>query len=77
MECHCLQNKTLSTIFFKLYLQLSQQWLSDRAVEKKVKLSDSLTMTTFIKFVASDISLRRVPATSGALFNVKISTVLK
>lgn len=34
-------------------------------------------MTTFVRFVASDVSLRRVPTSTGTLFGAKLNNILK
>lgn len=43
-----------------------------------IKLSDTLTLHTTLRFVPGEVSLRRVPTSKpGALFGAKIQQVLK
>lgn len=61
-----------------LYSQLSRQWLKEVQMSKPLKLTDTVTLNTLLRFVPAEISLRRVPTSKpGALFGAKLSTVLK
>lgn len=43
-----------------------------------LKLSDTITLNTTLRFVPGEVSLRRVPASKpGALFGAKMQQVLK
>lgn len=60
------------------YLQLSRLWLKDVNIQKPIKMTDSLTLNTSMRFIPAEISLRRVPTSKpGALFGAKLSSVLK
>lgn len=67
-------------IFFSSidFSQLSRKWLKESVFSMAVKLSDSLTLNTSIRFVPGEVSLRRVPTSKpGALFGAKMQQVLK
>lgn len=58
--------------------QLSRSWLQEIPTAKMLKMNDSLTLNTMIKFVPGEVSLRRVPTSKpGNLFGTKIQQVLK
>lgn len=66
-------------IFHEFFIsQLSRKWLKESVFSMPVKLSDSLTLNTSIRFVPGEVSLRRVPTSKpGALFGAKMQQVLK
>lgn len=58
--------------------QLNRQWLKEAQMNKPLKLTDTITLNTSLRFIPAEISLRRVPTSkAGALFGAKLSTVLK
>lgn len=62
----------------KHVLELSRVWLKEVNITKALKMTDSLTLNTTMRFIPAEISLRRVPTSkAGALFGAKLSTVLK
>ncbi|XP_037026256.1 active breakpoint cluster region-related protein isoform X2 [Bradysia coprophila] len=62
----------------KHVIQLSRKWLKESVFSMPVKLSDSLTLSSSIRFVPGEVSLRRVPTSKpGALFGAKMQQVLK
>uniref|UniRef100_W4VRB6 Putative rho gtpase activating protein at 1a n=1 Tax=Corethrella appendiculata TaxID=1370023 RepID=W4VRB6_9DIPT len=62
----------------KHILKLSRQWLQDAPVNKTLRLSDSITLNTTIRFVPGEVTLRRVPTSKpGALFGAKLQSVVK
>ncbi|XP_058443873.1 active breakpoint cluster region-related protein isoform X2 [Malaya genurostris] len=62
----------------KHFLQLSRQWLQEAPVTKVLKMSDTLTLSTVIRFVPGEVTLRRVPTSKpGALFGAKLQQVIK
>lgn len=70
-----------TVVFFNdlpLNSQLSRQWLKEVQINKPLKLTDTITLNTLLRFIPAEISLRRVPTSKpGALFGAKLSTVLK
>ncbi|XP_052868483.1 uncharacterized protein LOC128274354 [Anopheles cruzii] len=62
----------------KHVLKLSRSWLKDTAVSKALKLSETLSLGTVIRFVPGEVTLRRVPTSKpGALFGAKLQQVIK
>ncbi|XP_058817435.1 active breakpoint cluster region-related protein isoform X2 [Topomyia yanbarensis] len=62
----------------KQILKLSRQWLQEAPVNKLLKLSETLTLSTVIRFVPGEVTLRRVPTSKpGALFGAKLQQVIK
>ncbi|XP_055637377.1 active breakpoint cluster region-related protein isoform X2 [Toxorhynchites rutilus septentrionalis] len=62
----------------KQILKLSRQWLQEAPIAKAVKLSETLSLNTVIRFVPGEVTLRRVPTSKpGALFGAKLQQVIK
>ncbi|XP_055523365.1 active breakpoint cluster region-related protein isoform X1 [Wyeomyia smithii] len=62
----------------KQILKLSRQWLQEAPITKVLKLSETLTLNTMIRFVPGEVTLRRVPTSKpGALFGAKLQQVIK
>uniref|UniRef100_A0A2M4B8T9 Putative rac gtpase-activating protein bcr/abr n=1 Tax=Anopheles marajoara TaxID=58244 RepID=A0A2M4B8T9_9DIPT len=62
----------------KHVLKLSRSWLQETPVSKSLKLSESLSLGTVIRFVPGEVTLRRVPTSKpGALFGAKLQSVIK
>uniref|UniRef100_A0A2M4A1S8 Putative rac gtpase-activating protein bcr/abr n=1 Tax=Anopheles triannulatus TaxID=58253 RepID=A0A2M4A1S8_9DIPT len=62
----------------KHVLKLSRSWLQETPVSKSLKLSESLSLDTMIRFVPGEVTLRRVPTSKpGALFGAKLQSVIK
>ncbi|CRL04369.1 CLUMA_CG017461, isoform A [Clunio marinus] len=62
----------------KSTLELSRQWLREATMSRALKLTDTMTLNTSLRFIPAEISLRRVPTSKpGALFGAKLSAVLK
>lgn len=58
--------------------QLSRHWLKEQPTARPLRLSDSITLNTSLRFVPAEVTLRRVPTSKpGALFGAKLSAVLK
>ncbi|XP_055845803.1 serine-rich adhesin for platelets isoform X2 [Episyrphus balteatus] len=62
----------------KYILKLSRTWLQETPTNKVIKLSDTITLNTSLRFVPGEVTLRRVPTSKpGALFGAKMSQILK
>ncbi|XP_050084439.1 active breakpoint cluster region-related protein isoform X2 [Anopheles aquasalis] len=62
----------------KHVLKLSRSWLQESPVSKSLKLSETLSLGTVIRFVPGEVTLRRVPTSKpGALFGAKLQSVIK
>ncbi|XP_058176649.1 uncharacterized protein LOC131291453 [Anopheles ziemanni] len=62
----------------KHILKLSRSWLQETATRKVLKLSETLSISTVIRFVPGEVTLRRVPTSKpGALFGAKLQQVIK
>ncbi|XP_055915254.1 uncharacterized protein LOC129948324 isoform X2 [Eupeodes corollae] len=62
----------------KYILKLSRTWLQEAPTNKVIKLSDTITLNTSLRFVPGEVTLRRVPTSKpGALFGAKMSQILK
>lgn len=62
----------------KQILKLSRQWLQEAPMTKILKLSETLALSTVIRFVPGEVTLRRVPTSKpGALFGAKLQQVIK
>uniref|UniRef100_A0AAG5D1F2 Uncharacterized protein n=1 Tax=Anopheles atroparvus TaxID=41427 RepID=A0AAG5D1F2_ANOAO len=62
----------------KHILKLSRSWLQEAATRKVLKLSETLSISTVIRFVPGEVTLRRVPTSKpGALFGAKLQLVIK
>ncbi|XP_055586270.1 active breakpoint cluster region-related protein isoform X2 [Uranotaenia lowii] len=62
----------------KHILKLSRQWLQEAPVTKVLKLSETLSLNTVVRFVPGEVTLRRVPTSKpGALFGAKLQQVIK
>ncbi|XP_065089098.1 active breakpoint cluster region-related protein isoform X2 [Ochlerotatus camptorhynchus] len=62
----------------KQILKLSRQWLQEAPMTKVLKLSETLALSTVIRFVPGEVTLRRVPTSKpGALFGAKLQQVIK
>lgn len=68
--------RVINKLLFRL--QLSRQWMKEAQMSKPLKLTDTMSLNTSLRFMPAEISLRRVPTSKpGALFGAKLSTVLK
>ncbi|XP_054730679.1 active breakpoint cluster region-related protein isoform X2 [Anastrepha obliqua] len=62
----------------KHVLKLSRSWLQETPTPRLLKLGETLTLNTMLRFVPGEVTLRRVPTSKpGALFGAKMSQVLK
>ncbi|XP_067639127.1 active breakpoint cluster region-related protein isoform X3 [Eurosta solidaginis] len=62
----------------KHVLKLSRSWLQETPTPRILKLGETITLNTMIRFVPGEVTLRRVPTSKpGALFGAKMSQVLK
>jgi active breakpoint cluster region-related protein len=62
----------------KHVIKLSRNWLQEKSVEKPLKLSDTVALSTAMRFVPGSKTLSRVPTSKpGALFGAKMLSVLK
>ncbi|XP_038104088.1 active breakpoint cluster region-related protein isoform X3 [Culex quinquefasciatus] len=62
----------------KQILKLSRQWLQEAPITKVLRLSETLSLNTVIRFVPGEVTLRRVPTSKpGALFGAKLAQVIK
>uniref|UniRef100_A0A1Q3G3K9 Putative rho gtpase-activating protein n=1 Tax=Culex tarsalis TaxID=7177 RepID=A0A1Q3G3K9_CULTA len=62
----------------KQILKLSRQWLQEAPITKVLRLSETLSLNTVIRFVPGEVTLRRVPTSKpGALFGAKLHQVIK
>lgn len=60
------------------YSQLSRTWLKEHQINRPLKLTDQITLHTTLRFVPSEVTLRRVPTSKpGALFGAKLNHVIK
>ncbi|XP_036318083.1 active breakpoint cluster region-related protein isoform X2 [Rhagoletis pomonella] len=62
----------------KHVLKLSRSWLQETPMPRVLKLGETITLNTTLRFVPGEVTLRRVPTSKpGALFGAKMSQVLK
>ncbi|XP_012156415.1 active breakpoint cluster region-related protein isoform X2 [Ceratitis capitata] len=62
----------------KHVLKLSRSWLQETPMSRILKLGETITLNTTLRFVPGEVTLRRVPTSKpGALFGAKMSQILK
>uniref|UniRef100_A0A182PVZ7 Breakpoint cluster region protein n=1 Tax=Anopheles epiroticus TaxID=199890 RepID=A0A182PVZ7_9DIPT len=62
----------------KHILKLSRSWMQETPTRKVLQLSETLSISTIIRFVPGEVTLRRVPTSKpGALFGAKLQQVIK
>uniref|UniRef100_A0A0A1XHH4 Breakpoint cluster region protein n=1 Tax=Zeugodacus cucurbitae TaxID=28588 RepID=A0A0A1XHH4_ZEUCU len=62
----------------KHVLKLSRSWLQETPLSRILKLGETITLNTTLRFVPGEVTLRRVPTSKpGALFGAKMSQILK
>lgn len=62
----------------KHILKLSRSWLQEAPFNKPIKMTETITLNTTLRFVPGEVTLRRVPTSKpGALFGAKMNQVLK
>ncbi|XP_053678645.1 uncharacterized protein LOC128729022 [Anopheles nili] len=62
----------------KHILKLSRSWMQETPTRRVLQLSETLSISTVIRFVPGEVTLRRVPTSKpGALFGAKLQQVIK